>query len=234
MSNLPVAIVTGSAKRLGAAIIEAIHANQYNIIIHYRHSENEAKTLCEACNNIRTHSAITLQADLNHFETYTTLIATAQQHWGRLDVLVNNASEYFPTSIGTATEQQWNDLINSNLKAPYFLSQAAIPYLQQSKGCIINISDVNGVKPLKCYPIYCTAKAGLNMLTRSLAKELAPDIRVNAVAPGPTRFSSSRHQEQTALKRVAEPEEIADAVLFLIQHHYITGEILNVAGGKLL
>lgn len=234
MSNAPVAIITGSAKRLGAEMVRLLHANHYRVVIHYRRSKKEAQALCDACNRTRPHSAVLLPGDLNQFDIYSTLIESAYHTWQRLDVLVNNASEYFSTDISKTTAQQWDALINSNLKAPYFLSQAAAPYLKKTKGCIINISDVNALRPLKNYPVYCAAKAGLNMLTQALAKELAPDIRVNAVAPGPTIYSTQTNQGKTLLKRPATPGEIAAAVLFLIQHGFITGEILNVDGGKIL
>lgn len=240
-SNQPVVLITGAAKRLGAAIVRYLHAHHYDVIIHYRHSATEAEALCQACNVARAHSAITLPADLNQAEACRRLVDQAYHAWQRLDVLINNASDYFPTPVGKTTEQQWNDLINSNLKAPYFLSQAAAPYLQQTHGCIVNISDVNALRPLPHYPIYCAAKAGLNMLTQALAKELAPEVRVNAVAPGLTTYSHHKNIQdkkkrsgQTLLKRPADPEEIAHAVLFLIQNQYITGQTVNVDGGKIL
>src|SRR3990167_5078033 len=240
-SNQPVALVTGSAKRLGAAMVRYLHDHHFRVIIHYHYSTTEAKTLSQTCNTQRAHSAVTLQADLNQAKACHRLVNQAYHTWQRLDVLINNASDYFPTPLGETTEQQWNDLINSNLKAPYFLSQAAAVYLQQVHGCIVNISDVNALRPLKNYPVYCTAKAGLNMLTQALAKELAPDVRVNAVAPGLTTYSQHKTSQdkkkrtgQTLLKRPANPEEIAHAVLFLIQNEYITGQIINVDGGKIL
>lgn len=241
-SNLPVALITGSAKRIGAEIARSLHANQYNVVIHYRHSKAKANALCEQLNSIRVNSAIVLQADFAKIQSSPKLINEALEKWQRLDVLINNASEYFPTEVGNTTDQQWQALMNSNLKAPYFLSQEAAVHLQQSQGCIINISDVNAHYPLHNYPVYSTAKAGLNMLTKALAQELGPKIRVNAVAPGSTLWPEGQHApddnkklksiERTILKRKGETTDIADAVIFLIQHPYITGQILNVDGGK--
>ena len=223
MSNHPVVLVTGSAKRLGAAMIRRLHANGYNVIIHYRHSKKEALALCDALNASRAHSAITLQTDLAQIDTLPKLIEDAYQAWQRLDVLINNASEFFPTKVGDTTEQQWNNLMNSNLKAPYFLSQAAAPFLQKTKGCIINISDANISAPRKGYPVYCTAKSGLNTLTQALAEEL-PNIRINAIALGTTLEIN---------KEVAGPEDeskmntFIDAIEPLIQQKN-TGQIIKI------
>lgn len=241
-SNRPVALITGAAKRLGASFARLLHANEYNVVIHYRHSKTDAEALCQSLNNTRANSAVTIQADFENTPSLLKLIKEAHQQWQRLDVLINNASDYFPTKMGKTTEAQWQTLMASNLKAPYFLSQTATPYLRQTQGCIVNISDVNALLPLKNYPVYCTAKAGLNMLTKALALELGPEIRVNAVAPGPTLWPEGKNApdeatklksiDRTILKRKGEPNDIASAVIFLIQHSHITGHILNVDGGK--
>lgn len=241
-SNLPVALITGAAKRLGAEIACALHAHHYNVVIHYRHSKTQADALCQQLNSTRANSAIGLQADFTTTDSLPTLANAAYAKWQRLDVLINNASEYFPTVVGETTERQWQMLINSNLTAPYFLTQAALAYLQEAQGCIVNISDVNAYRPLKDYPVYSTAKAGLNMLTKALARELGSAIRVNAVAPGPTLWPEGEHTPDdaaklksiahTILKRQGKPQDIADAVIFLVQHPHITGHILNIDGGK--
>ena len=241
MSNSPVAFVTGSARRLGAAIVRTLHAHQYNVVIHYRASEKKALALCEQCNALRADSAITLQADLADMTGLEKLMEGAHQAWQRLDVLVNNASEYFPTDVGHTTEQQWDDLVISNLKAPYFLAQAAAPFLKKTHGCIINMSDINSFRPLKNHAVYCAAKAGLNSLTHGLAKALGPEIRVNAVAPGPIPWPEELDEksqqtmiEHSVLKRLGTPDDIASAILFLIQQPHITGETLKVDGGRSL
>ena len=239
MSNSPVALVTGAARRLGGAIARTLHAHQYRVVIHYRTSEKEALALCEQLNTLRPHSAMALQADFEKTDVLKKLIDDAHDVWQRLDVLVNNASEYFPTEVGHTTEQQWHALMISNLQAPYFLAQSAVPYLQKTRGCIINLSDINGFCPLKNYAVYCAAKAGLNSMTHALAKALGPDIRVNAVAPGPIPWPEDIDEqsqktiiEQSLLKRLGTADDVANAVLFLIQQPHITGEILKVDGGK--
>jgi len=239
MSNSPVALVTGSARRLGATIVRTLHSQGDDVVIHYRDSRKEALALCEQCNAIRPHSAITLQADFAKIDALKKLIDDAYNPWQRLDVLVNNASEYFPTSVGSTTKQEWDDLMISNLQAPYFLVQSAIPYLQKTRGCIINLSDINSFRPLKTHIPYCAAKAGLNSMTEALAKALGPDIRVNAVAPGPIPWPEDLDEksiqaiiEHSVLKRQGTADDIANAVLFLIQQPHITGEILKVDGGR--
>lgn len=222
-----------------------LHQQGMNILIHYRHSKEAAEDLCATLNQQRTHSAAILRGDLNETEELNNLINKAQQEWGRLDALINNASSFYPTPVGQVSEEQWQDLFASNLKAPFFLAQAAAPFLKQQKGCIINIVDIHAEKPLKNYPVYCMAKAGLVMMTKSLAKELAPDVRVNGIAPGNILWPSEENDlpenirqditQRIALKRQGKPEEIAQATVFLIESaDYITGHILAVDGGRLL
>ena len=245
MNNLinKVALVTGSARRIGATTVRALHADGANIVVHYRNSSQDAEILCVELNQLRKNSCITLQGDLSQIETLPKMIATVMSKMGRLDILVNNASSFYPTPMGGITEKDWDNLIGSNLKAPLFLSQAAMPFLKASKGCIVNIVDVHGFRPMKNYPVYSVAKAGLLMLTQSLARELGPDVRVNGVAPGailwPEMESNQSDQQQllakTALKREGTPEDIAKTVLFLVRDAtYITGQVIPVDGGRML
>lgn len=240
----PVAIVTGSSKRVGAYIVRTLHQHGYNVIIHYRKSKQAAKTLANDLNEVRPHSAVHLQADFNIFEYIEKLIQQAMQIWPRLDVLVNNASDFFPTNLSKANLQHWDQLINSNLKAPYFLSAYAAPHLEKQQGAIINITDIHGQRPLKDYSMYSIAKAGLIMLTKSLAKEFAPMIRVNAISPGPTLWPENQSElneqqkakilAKTPLQRMVEPQHIADSVLFFTEKRSITGQVLNVDCGRSL
>lgn len=237
-----VAFITGAARRIGAEIATLLHAEGMNIVIHYHRSKQEAEDLCAVFNKKRNQSAITVCADLLKITHITKLVEQAVNGWGKLDVLVNNASHFSKTAIGKVTEQAWDDLLGSNLKAPFFLAQAAAPYLAKQKGCIVNIADVHAERPMKDYPVYCIAKAGLVMLTKTLARELGPDVRVNAVSPGTVMLPEgenllSDEQEQkiiqrTALKRYGDPESIAKAVLFLVRDaDYVTGQSLVVDGG---
>ena len=245
MKNLvnKVAFVTGSARRIGAEIIRILHAEGANVVVHYRHSSTDAEKLSAELNQLRQQSCITIQADLAHIESLPEMIETVIKKMGRLDILVNNASTFYPTPIGEITEKHWDNLMSSNLKAPLFLSQAAMPYLKINKGCIVNIVDIHGFRPMKNYPVYSIAKAGLLMLTQSLARELAPNIRVNGVAPGailwPEMETNQSDQQQllakTALKREGTPKDIAKAVLFLVRDaDYITGQVIPVDGGRML
>lgn len=236
-------LITGAAARIGAEIAHTLHETGMNIVIHYRHSAEKAEALCGVLNDKRANSAITLQADLLQTNTLEKLVDEAAAVWNGLDVLVNNASSFYPTAVGDITEAHWDDLMGSNLKAPLFLSQAATPYLRKRQGCIINIVDIHGFRPMKEHPVYCAAKAGLAMLTQSLAKELGPDIRVNGVAPGAIMWPASELDkdiqdsilERTALKRQGEPKDIAKAVKFLIMDAgYITGQVIPVDGGRSL
>jgi len=237
------ALITGAAARIGAEIARTLHATGMNIVIHYRSSAESAEVLAKSLNQLRANSASTLQADLLNTSTLDSLVKNAASIWGELNVLVNNASSFYPTPVGKITEAHWNDLMGSNLKAPAFLSQAAVPYLKQTQGCIINIVDIHGFRPMKEHPVYCAAKAGLAMLTQSLARELGPEIRVNGVAPGAIMWPSTELDpeiqasilERTALKRQGSPEDIAKAVKFLIMDAgYITGQVIPVDGGRSL
>ena len=235
------ALITGAAKRIGAEISRMLHAEGMNIVIHYRASKDEAEALCNELNALRADSAIVLQADLLTISELPAMAKKANDYWGSLNVLVNNASSFYPTPVGEITEAHWDDLMGSNLKAPLFLSQAAMPYLKSSQGNIINIVDIHGFRPMKEHPVYCVAKAGLAMLTQSLARELGPEIRVNGVAPGAILWPENDIDEQTqqlildrtALKRQGEPKDIAATVRFLIRDaDYITGQVIPVCGGR--
>jgi pteridine reductase len=212
---------------------------------HYNASEEAAQVLAEELNRKRKGSAVALRADLLEPESEKALVNQAVKAWGRLDALVNNASRFYRTELGKVTEYSWNDLISSNLKAPFFLSQAAAPHLAAQHGCIINITDINADRPLKSYSVYCISKAGLSAMTAILAKELGPNIRVNAVAPGSVMWpegSNSMSEEEkritierTPLLRHGEPLDIAKAVLFFVRDaDYVTGQILAVDGGRML
>jgi len=242
-STTKTALITGSAQRIGACTARTLHQAGMNVIIHYRHGRDAASQLADELNQQRGDSARTLQADLDDETIYDRFIQQAIDQWGQLDVLVNNASTFFPTPVGSITLAHWHTLINSNLKAPLFLSQAAAPALSETRGCIINITDVHAFRPMRDHPVYCAAKAGLVMLTRSLAKELGPTIRVNGVAPGAilwpdhdmTETTKQKILDRTALKRPGTPDDIAKTILFLVRDaDYITGQILPVDGGRLL
>jgi len=241
-------LITGAAKRVGASIARILHQAGANIIIHYRNSRQQAEALSQSLNQQRANSASIVCADLSLSAQFPRLIEQAHAQWQRLDVLVNNASTFFPTALGTVNDQQWQDLMDSNLRAPFFLSQAAMPFLKTSHGSIINIVDIHAERPLSGHPVYCMAKAGLAMMTKSLACELGPEIRVNAIAPGAilwpdaevgaaelTSQQKQRIIDKTFLKRQGRPEDIANAILFLIRDaHYMTGQILAVDGGRSL
>jgi pteridine reductase len=238
-----VALITGAARRIGAAIAKKLHAEGANIVIHYRHSAQDALQLCEALNTLRNNSATVISADLSDIDAVTALAQKSVDVWGRLDALINNASSFYPTSIGQSSPEQWQDLFDSNLKAPFFLAQALAAELKNNQGCIINMADIHADRPLKEHTIYCCAKAGNTMLTKSLARELAPEVRVNGIAPGAimwpeeTLSSSAKNEivERTALKRAGCESDIADTVNFLVNHApYITGQILPVDGGRTL
>jgi pteridine reductase len=214
-----------------------------NLVIHYRNSNQAATELRNELEQNRPDSVALIQADLHQTATFDSMIQQAQSVWGQLDVLINNASTFYPTPVGSISEQNWDELIGSNLKAPLFLSQAAAPYLKQRQGNIINIVDIHADRPLKEHTVYSMAKAGLAMLTKSLARELGPEIRVNGIAPGAILWPENELNEaskeeilsRTALKRSGEPTDIANTALFLIEHaHYITGQIISVDGGRTL
>ncbi len=238
-----VALITGAAKRLGAEIARTLHRSGDNIVLHYRDSKDKAQRLCADLNQIRPDSALTIQADLLETSALSALIRKSAQHWQRLDILVNNASAFYPTPIGKVDENDWDALLGVNLKAPFFLSQSAAHWLQREQGCIINIDDIHALRPLKDHPVYSISKAGLRALTLSLAKELGPLIRVNAVSPGAILWPEDEltdHKKQQILSRITlqrtgHPLDIAKAVRFLVHDaDYTTGQILAVDGGRTL
>ncbi len=237
------ALITGGARRVGAAICRMLHAQGMNLVIHYRSSKDDAHTLQTELQARRPASVALVQGDLRHRPALDEIVAEAVAAFGRLDALVNNASSFYPTPVGEASEEQWDDLVGTNLKAPFFLAQAAAAHLKKTRGCIVNLADIHGDRPIKHYPIYCAAKAGLIMLTKSLARELAPEVRVNAIAPGTilwpegeAELSEAQKQEMLAripLKRAGSPEDIAGTVLFLIRDaEYINGQVIAVCGGR--
>jgi pteridine reductase len=236
-----VILITGGARRVGAQIARTLHAAGARILVHYRSSTAAAQELGAELNGVRAGSAALFAADLLQEAAPEQLIAAAVGHFGRLDALINNASTFFPTPVGKITRSAWDDLMGSNLRAPLFLAQAAAPHLAKRRGVIVNVIDIHGLRPLKGYPVYSIAKAGLAMLTRSLARELAPDIRVNGIAPGPVLWAEHDLDDstkgeiiaKTALKRVGSPQDIARTALFLIRDApYITGQIIAVDGGR--
>lgn len=239
----PVVLVTGAARRVGAEIARTLHAAGANLVLHYRASAEEAERLAADFNARRENSALARRRDLRDSAGLTSLVAETVARFGRLDALVNNASSFFATPVGGIDEAAWDELVGSNFKGPLFLSQAAAPHLAKAHGCIVNITDVHAERPLKNYPLYCAAKAGLLGLTRALALELAPQVRVNAVAPGaiewPENATDFPPDEQhaivahTLLKRIGSPGDIARTVKFLIfDAPYITGQVINVDGGR--
>jgi pteridine reductase len=240
-----VVLITGGAKRVGASICRLLHASGANLMIHYRSSAGEARALQSELNLQRSNSAAIIQGDLLNLAVLPSLVQETISHFGRLDVLINNASSYYATEIGEIGDDQWEDLIGSNLKAPLFLSQAAAPELRRQHGCIVNITDMHVERPKKGYIVYSMAKAGLVTMTKSLAHELGPDVRVNAVAPGPVMWPEDNPQfdevyrqrviSQTLLKRIGEGNDVAKAVRFLIEDApFITGQVIAVDGGRSL
>jgi len=235
------ALVTGAAKRIGAVIARTLHDAGANVAIHYYSSAEAADALVAELEAQRPKSAFAVSADVRDVKALERMARDVVARAGRLDVLVNNASNFYPTRLGTVTEEQWDDLVGSNLKAPLFLTQAVLPALRATRGVIVNIVDVHAQRPLRDHPVYGAAKAGLAMLTRSLAKDLGPDIRVNGVSPGAILWPDLGMSDplragiikQTALKRSGEPEDIAAAVLFLVRDApYVTGQIIAVDGGR--
>jgi pteridine reductase len=237
-----VVLITGGAKRVGAAICRRLHAAGANLMLHYRASAGEARLLQAELNHTRASSVALIQADLLDIAKLPSLVEQTLTTFGRLDALVNNASSFFPTPIGDITPALWDDLIGTNLRAPTFLSQAAAAPLRRSQGAIVNITDIHAERPLKGYVVYSLAKAGLSGLTRSLARELAPEVRVNAIAPGPIlwpdddqfdELSRQRIVSHTPLKREGTPDDIARAVSFLLMDApYVTGATIAVDGGR--
>jgi pteridine reductase len=238
-----VALVTGGAKRLGAAIVRRFHSGGAQVVVHYRNSATDARALADELNGLRAGSAAAVACDLLDTPALAGLVDEAVRRFGGLDVLVNNASSFYPTPMGGITERAWADLVGTNFKAPVFLAQAAARELARREGCIVNIVDIHAVYPMKDHLVYSAAKAGLISATRALARELAPRVRVNAVAPGPILWPEdakwadealrNRIIQRTLLKRAGEPDDIAKAVVFLVADApYVTGEILNVDGGN--
>jgi pteridine reductase len=246
MSEARVALVTGAAQRIGAAIARELHAAGCNVLLHCRSSRAEADALAAELNAVRHDSAAVLQADLSQLPQVEQLAAAAIAHWSHIDLLVNNASGFFPTPVGTVNEPEWDSLFASNLKGPFFLSQALVPALRERRGAIVNIVDVYAELPLAQHAVYTMAKAGVAMMTRALAQELGPDVRVNGVAPGAILWPAEENPElggakaeallaQTALKRIGDPADIARAVRYLgLEAGYVTGQILAVDGGRTL
>jgi len=237
------ALISGGARRVGAEIARTLHAHGMDLVIHYRGSRDDAHALRSELEKHRARSVALVQGDLLDTARLPGMVEEAAAAFGRLDALVNNASSFYPTPVGTATEHQWNDLIGTNLKAPFFLAQAAWPHLKKTQGCIVNIADIHGERPIKRYPIYSAAKAGLVMLTKSLARELAPEVRVNAIAPGTIMWpegeaevDEAQKQEMLAripLKRTGSPSDIASTALFLIRDAtYVNGQVIAVCGGR--
>lgn len=236
------ALVTGAAKRVGRAIACELHAAGADVMIHYRTAQAAAEAMVIELNALRPDSAACQQTDLLDSAALCALVDATVARFGRLDALVNNASSFFPTPLGRIDLADWDDLIGSNLKAPLFLTQAAAPHLRAGHGAVVNITDIHAERPLPGYPLYCAAKAGLLGLTRALAIELAPDVRVNAVAPGPILWPDDHEFDQdmrasivahTLLKRTGSPQDIARAVRFLLADAaYVTGQVINVDGGR--
>lgn len=234
-------LITGGAKRIGARIARTLHAQDMNLVIHFNTSSDDANELCSELNSIRNDSAIAIGANLTSQDEVESLINKVIERTGQLDVLINNASTFYPTPIEDITLDDWDNLVGTNLKAPLFLCKYAAPHIKKSKGSIINMVDIHASKPLKNHPIYGPAKSGLVMLTRSLAKDLAPEVRVNGIAPGMILWPENEPPEeikqkvvnQIPLKRTGEPNDIAKTVLFLIADaDYITGQIIAVDGGR--
>jgi len=236
-----VALITGAARRIGAAIASSVHQSGASVAVHYRESAVEAAALAQRLNAERPDSAAIFKADLVNVAGLPELVAEIVNWHGQLDILVNNASSFYPTPPGEITEAQWDDLIGSNLKAPLFLSQAALPELRKSQGAIVNIVDIHAQRPLRDHAVYGAAKAGLAMLTRSLAKDLAPEVRVNGVSPGAILWPEDELSEtakesilgQIPLERAGNPDDVAACVLFLLRDAaYVTGQIIAVDGGR--
>ena len=242
-STRPVALITGSARRIGAAIAQRLHAEGYDLALHYRDSADAMHALARTLEATRPGSVLTLQADLSQFDRLPETVARTVGRFGRLDALVNNASSFHATPMGTATAQDWDELFAANARAPFFLAQAAAPHLKASRGAIVNLVAIYAERPLAQHPLYCMAKAALLMATQSLALELAPHVRVNAVAPGAILWAENGTGEakqqamlaRTPLARTGTPEEIAEAVRWLLRDAtYVTGQVIRVDGGRTL
>jgi pteridine reductase len=244
-SNNKVALVTGAAHRIGERIAQELHDSGYRIVIHYRNSAAAAQQLVDKLNQQRADSAHCLQANLADLQAIKTLASAAVNRWGRLDALVNNASSFYPTDIQTSTEDQWEELMSANVKGAFFLSQALIPELEKNRGCIVNLIDIHADAPLKNHSIYCIAKAGAAMMTKSLANDLGPNIRVNGISPGAILWPENEAEltveakasilKRVPLEKVGDPGDIARTAKFLIcDAPYITGQIIAVDGGRSL
>jgi pteridine reductase len=242
-SDRPVALITGAARRVGAVIAHTLHAAGYDVALHYRHSAAEATALADTLERQRAGSTLLLQGELADTAALPALVESLLAHCGRLDALVNNASAFYPTPVGEATPAQWNELFASNAQAPFFLSQAAMPALREARGGIVNLLDIYAERPLANHPLYCMAKAALAAMTRSLALDLAPLVRVNGVAPGAVMWPSDGkpYDDQQALlartpmQRAGTPEDVASAVLWLLRDApFVTGQVLRVDGGRTL
>lgn len=239
MSN-PVALITGAAKRIGKATTETLHQQGFNVIIHCHKSTAHASELAHKLNSERSNSAHVIVADLLDIEGFADMARQVTSQFGRLDLLINNASSFYPNIITESTVDQWDDLMTTNLKAPFFLIQALKNTLEKNNGCVINMVDIHAERPLLGYSIYCMAKAGLAMLTKSLSRELAPNIRVNGVAPGAILWHENDLSEadkrvvlsEVALNRLGSPQDIADAIMYLVNAPYVTGQIIAVDGGR--
>lgn len=236
-------LITGGAKRLGAAIGRRLHAAGASIVVHYHQSRPAADALVAEFEAARAGSALAVRADLHEVERLPALVDAALERFGRIDALVNNASTFYPTPVGAITPAQFDDLVGTNLRAPLFLSQAAAQALRESRGLVLNMVDIHGRRPLRAHPVYSAAKAGLIMLTMSLARELGPEVRVNAIAPGPVLWPEREIDPalkdeiiaKTALKRSGSPEDIARTAYFLIaEAPYVTGQVIAVDGGRSL
>jgi pteridine reductase len=241
--STPVALVTGSARRIGAAIARRLHAAGYDLALHYRDSAGDAQAVAAELEGARSNSTLLLQADLAGFDRLPELVAKTVGRFGRLDALVNNASMFYPTAFGATTPAQWDELFAVNARAPFFLAQAAAPHLANASGAIVNVADIHAERPLREHAVYAMSKAALLHMTRSLALELAPTVRVNAVSPGAILWPEGGKDPdaqaallaRTPLGRTGTPEEIAEAVLWLLRDaDYCTGQTLHVDGGRML
>ncbi|MET3652289.1 pteridine reductase [Dyella japonica] len=239
----PVALITGAGKRVGAVIARTLHAAGYDLALHYRHSAADAELLAASLERQRSGSTFAVQAELADLDALPGMVQRVLSRFGRLDALVNNASAFYPTPVGTATLAQWNELFASNAQAPFFLAQAATPALREARGAIVNMVDIYAERPLANHPVYCMAKAALEAMTRSLALDLGPDVRVNGVAPGAVMWPSDGkpYDDQqamlarTPLQRAGSPEDVAGAVLWLLRDApFVTGHIIRVDGGRTL
>jgi pteridine reductase len=237
-----VVLITGAGKRVGACIARTLHEQGMRVIIHYCHSRDPAVKLADELNKARKDSAATLQADLTDMADIETMAKAAGKTWGRVDALVNNASSFYPSELGSVDNEHWDALMTVNAKAPYFLAQALLPLLQQAKGSIVNLVDIHADRPLKNHSVYCMAKAAMVAMTKALAGDLAPDVRVNGIAPGMMLWPDDGMNEKTKkyiinripLQRTGTPADVAETVAFLLKQAYITGQIIAVDGGRTL